>query len=230
MSWISKEHKKLYSNAFSALYEDVKTASGSLMDTTGKLLTTGYEKVKETAEYVDKKIHNNDSNENIDSDNIEGDNDDTDVFGESDDTDDYLVQMGKIYPDVLIKLNRKNNNLSKIWVIDNEGNKKRITGKIASYDYINTIIHRWFRYEKKLDSNSIDGNSIDGNKSNDNNSNATNATNATNGTNATYKWYPTEELYTAYRQTTPRMLNPIDNILFRYTRDDYQPHYYHPLI
>ena len=208
MSWISKEHQSLYSKAFTAFYDDVKTASNSLIDKTGKILSTGYDKVKEGADYVDKKWHKDDSSDDNSSHrkNNKPDKTNNPVYysvedsdaeiDNSDDTDDYLVQMGEIFPDILIKLNSKNNNLCRIWIIDGEGNRKRVNGKIASYDYINKIIHKWFTYEKIKESD-------------------------------LYKWYPTEELYTAYRDSTPRKLNPLNIIIFRYERTGYKPHPYH---
>jgi len=199
MSWISKEHKTIYFKAFSALYKDIKTASGSLIDTTGNLLSAGYEKVRDGAEYIDKKLHeDDDSFEGVNNPIYESRDDSDYEIDNSDDTDDCLVQMGKIYPDVLINLNSKHNNLNRIWIIDGAGNHKRIKGKIASYEYVNTIIHNWFRYEKSVDSDR-------------------------------YKWYPTEDLYTAYRDSTPRKLNPINKIIFRYDKSGYQPYPYHPL-
>ncbi len=45
-----------------------------------------------------------------------------------------------------------------------------------------------------------------------------------------WKWYPTTELYTSYRSCTPRILSPIDYVVFKNTPDGYQPYPYHPLI
>ena len=47
MNWISKKKRDIYSTAFQAICEDVKSASSTVISTTGDLLSTGYEKVKE---------------------------------------------------------------------------------------------------------------------------------------------------------------------------------------
>ena len=47
MNWIPIKHKDLYYKAAGALYEDAKTLSSSLLDTTGKVISNGYEIVKE---------------------------------------------------------------------------------------------------------------------------------------------------------------------------------------
>lgn len=187
MSWISKEHKILYSNAFNALVKDVKAASTSLLNTTGEILTNGYEKIKES-EYIGNyyKTDKNSDNKN----NDEEENKDQDEQIEN-------IIIDEKYPDVLVEFNRKYNNISKIWIFDNKRNKIRVSGKISSYQYINEIIHKWFIYEKS-------------NKDDDR-----------------YKWYPTEELYTICRGNT-RILNPIDNIIFKYQINKYVPHHYVP--
>lgn len=205
MSWFSEERKKLYSKALGALYEDVKTASSSLLDTTGKVIVTGYEKIKEGADYLDRRYHDvpdypeSHNNNNHHPNNYydeQPDISETDDIDGSDDTDDYLVEMGTIYPDILIRLNRNHYNISKIWVLDNDGNRTRIRGKIASYAYVDNIIHRWFEYENKNERG--------------------------------HKWYPTNELYTVHRKSSTR-LNPIDNVIFRYGKEGYKPYHYHPL-
>lgn len=38
-----------------------------------------------------------------------------------------------------------------------------------------------------------------------------------------YHWYPTLDLYTKYRESTPRELKVMDNILFKYDGTDYVP-------
>jgi hypothetical protein len=110
--------------------------------------------------------------------------------------------MGKIYPDILIELHLEKKYLTKIYVMDNEGNKKRITGKISSYDYIDKIINQWFVYNCNNDSNN----------------------------SKKYHWYPKEELYTVFRETNNGKLYPMDNVIFQYNSRKYEPHYYHPLM
>lgn len=187
MSWFSDEHKNLYSQALSALYDDVKIISTNAIDTSGKLMHTGYEKIKETVNYIDKKYHQDSSDDN---DNSESDNE-IDI---TDDTDDYILEVGKMFPDILIKLGK--NRISKIWIIENDGTLKPVRGKIDSYEYISVLIHRWFVYT-----------------SNDNN----------------YGWYPTDDLYTVYRESSSR-LNNMDEIVFKYGYNGYKPYHYNPLL
>ena len=203
MSWFSDEHQMLYSKALGALYEDVKSASSSLMDTTGKVLSSGYEKIREGADYLDRRYYkvppendNNGDNERIGNPYYEYSTEEPSEIDLSDDTDNYLVEMGKTYPDILVKLNKNNSSINRIWVIDEEGNKKQVRGKIASYEYVNKIIHQWFEYVKRDERG--------------------------------HKWYPTNELYTAYRNSSDRM-NSMDNVIFRYGQSGYKPYHYHPL-
>ncbi len=219
MSWFSEDHKKLYFKALGALYDDVKTVSSSLMDTTGKVLVSGYEKIKTTADYLDKRYHNVEtemdnplnpltnplnpltSNQNTPNPYINFSYDysteepsDMDNSDETSEINDYIVEMGKISPDVLIKLNKNHSNINKMWVL-NDGERILVRGKIASYPYVNTIIHEWFEYKSTDERGS--------------------------------KWYPTDELYTTYRNSS-RKLVPINNILFKYGREGYKPQQYHP--
>lgn len=126
MSWISENHKKIYSQAFSMLCEDVKTTSSNLVNGGQKLITTGYNKIK--------KYYNDDSEDN------ELDNDNS--------TDDALLEMGDFYPDILVSVN-KGKYISKICVIDDTGHKRPVKGKILSYKYIDDIIHKWFNYKEE---------------------------------------------------------------------------------
>jgi len=185
MNWISDEHKRLYSQAFSALYQDVKTSSLSIINKSKTLINDGYETAKKY--YYDMSDDDYDSN---------NDNSINDISNNDNFIDDKLVEMGDFYPDVLVILHREKHYLCKIYVIDDKGHKIPIKGKIHSYKYIHNIIDKWFIYQKF---------------------------------EAGYKWLPTEELYTAYRGSSS-MLSPIDNILFRYGRNEYYPQRYHPLI
>jgi hypothetical protein len=193
MNWFSDEHKNIYSKAFSALCEDVKHASGSVWENTKTAVSVGYEKIKEGADYIDRKYH--DVSEETD-DKYNSDEDTSEYNECTEETDEYIKEIGKVYPDVLVKLHRRNSSVVKIWILDNDGNRKLVRGKIASYEYINNIIHTWFTYE--------------------------------NRDKTKCKWYPTNQLYTEYRSSSNK-LNPIDNVLFRYTQDGYKPYHYHPL-
>jgi hypothetical protein len=195
MSWFSDEHKKIYSQALGALYEDVKSCTNAVVDGTGKLISTSYEKIRDGVIYLDKKYNTEDLEETSNNQvkNINDSDIDIDI---SEDTDDYIVEMGKMFPDILIKLNKNHTYIAKIWVIENNGTLKPVRGKIESYQYINKLIHKWFAYETK--------------------------------NSRGYKWYPTNELYTAYRNSSNR-LTPIDDIIFRYTEQGYKPFHYHPL-
>lgn len=202
MDWIPIKHKDLYYKAAGALYEDAKTLSASLLDTTGKVISNGYEIVKENVNYIDKKWHESDESESknpllSDSDNYESEDYESDTYL-IDETDESLVSMGRVYPDILIELYPEKKYLSKIYVMDNEGNKNRITGKISSYDYIDKIINQWFVYD--------------------------------NDKTKKYHWYPKEELYTAFREYSGGKLYPMDNVIFQYYNGRYEPHYYHPLM
>ena len=64
MSWISKEHKILYSKAIDALCNDLKSGSSSLIDETGKVLSAGYDKVKNGINYINKQIRDNNGDNN----------------------------------------------------------------------------------------------------------------------------------------------------------------------
>ena len=203
MSWFSDEHKKIYSKALGALYEDVKSVSSSLIDKTGKVIVVGYNKIKESADYLDKRYHEVDQSEMDESDVSEPnepsepiDPSEPSEIDQSEETDESLVEMGKIYPDILVKLHRNHNNIIRIWIIDTNGDKKKITGKISSYPYVDQIIHKWFEYINK--------------------------------NSRGFKWYPKNELYTAYRDSS-HLLNPMDNIIFRYELYGYKPYHYHPL-
>ena len=206
MSWFSDEHKTLYSKALGALYDDVKDGASVLIDTTGKLVSTGYKRVREGADYLDRRYHDvppgNKNNDNNGDDGrpenpyYEYSTEEPSEIDLSDDTDNYLVEMGKTYPDILVNINRNHSSIIRIWVIDEEGNKKQVRGKIASYSYVNKIIHRWFEYAKRDERG--------------------------------HKWYPTNELYTAYRNSSARM-NSMDNVVFRYGQSGYKPYHYHPL-
>ena len=193
--WFSDDHKNLYSRALGALYDDVKNASSSLMDTTSKVLVSGYEKIKTTADYLDKRYHDDGSNNtNSNNTNFKSDysTEEPSDIDNSEDTEDYIIEMGKIYPDILIKLNKNHFNINKIWVLS-ERRRILVRGKIASYPYVNNIIHEWFEY-KTINERG-------------------------------HKWYPTNELYTAYRESS-RRLAFIDNILFRYSLGGYKPHHW----
>lgn len=209
MSWwsskISKSHRDIYSKAFNAIYEDAKSVSSDLLETTGTLLSSGYEKVKDGVTYLDKKYHEDNDNPLMSGKTPEPKSDMSDI-NSSDTSDSDIcyenVPVSKsgsditIQPDVLVKLNKKNRYLSKIWIMDDPYHKTLVKGPIAGYPYVNTIIHRWFEYEN---------------------------------CNGKWKWYPRNELYTKYRESTPRQLNPIDMVLFRYTGSGYLPCPYHPL-
>ena len=161
MSWlsskISKTHRDIYSKAFNALYEDAKSASSSLLETTGTLLSTGYEKVKDGVVYLDKKYHDPDSDLNTNdmntsdisdlntSDISDYDTSDSDIYYEKEPVD--LMEQHTIYPDILVKLNKKHRNLSKIWILEDSNTKTLVKGPIAGYPYVNTIIHKWFEYD-----------------------------------------------------------------------------------
>ncbi len=202
MSWFPDEHKKLYLKALGTLYEDVKDGTSVLIDTTGKVLSSGYEKIREGADYLDRRYYKvppankYEEKESTENPYYEYSTEEPSEIDLSDDTDNYLVEMGKTYPDILVKLNKNNSSINRIWVIDEEGNKKQIRGKIASYEYVNNIIHRWFEYVKRDERG--------------------------------HKWYPTNELYTAYRNSSA-MMNSMDNVIFRYGQSGYKPYHYHPL-
>lgn len=184
MSWISDEHKRLYSQAFSAFCKDAKTTSLSVIDKTKTIVISGYEIAKKILE--DPHTPDTcDDHEDFDNNSVD------DNF-----VNDKIAEMGDFYPDVLISLHREKHYLCKIYVIDDNGHKLPIKGKISSYKYIQDIIDKWFIYQK-IESG--------------------------------YKWMPTEQLYTSYRESSS-MLRPIDNILFRYGRNEYHPQRYHPLI
>lgn len=203
MSWIPDEHKRLYSQAFSALYQDVKATSSSIINKSKELAVNGYETIK--------KYYHDDPN-GYDDWNCDSDSADPNVYDDSwnyvntnldnnsaDDNSNFnikIAEMGDFYPDVLVILHREKHYLCKIYVIDDKGHKISIKGRISSYRYIHNIINKWFIYQKF---------------------------------ESGYKWLPTEELYTAYRESSS-MLSPIDNILFRYGRNEYYPQRYHPLI
>jgi len=206
MSWFSDEHKKLYTQALGALYEDVKSGANAIVDGTGKLITSGYGKIRDgvvyldkkyNTEYTDKKCNSEDIDKNVvvDSKKIINENE-TSEIDISEDTDDYLLEIGKTCPDVLVKLNRDYNHIVKVWVIEKDGTFKPVRGKIESYQYISKLIYKWFIYESR--------------------------------NNLGCKWYPSDELYTAYRNSSNR-LNSMDDIVFRYTQQGYKPFHYHPL-
>jgi len=178
MSWISEEHKKLYSLAANAFYQDMKTTSVNVFSETTSLLTKGYQKVR--------SYYQEDSNSDNDDDQINNNGNDL----ESDNDSDSDGNHDGNYPNVLITLDKNKHYIRKIYIIKN-GQKEIVSGKISSHKFINDIIHKWFRYE--LENNS--------------------------------KWYPTEELYTSYRESS-KVLNPIDNILFKYRKGIYYPRKY----
>jgi len=193
MSWFSDDHKNLYSKALSALYDDVKTASNSLIDTTGNVLILGYNKIKTTADYLDKKY--SEINDDEETDNTE----ETSDIDNTEETDEYISNMNRAYSDILIKLNKNHSNINKIWIIDGNGDKTQVKGKIESYPCVSIIIHQWFEYKSR--------------------------------DKRGFKWYPTLDLYTAYRESS-RKLEQIHYILFRYSHNQrtYKPQKYHPLV
>jgi len=203
MSWFSEEHKKIYSQAWSAFYDDLKSASNSIISTTGKYVNTGYEKIVEGANYLDKKYNtsspdNNNNNEHNDHEhNISNISEISDINLSNIDDYDTMDHIDMIYPDVLIKLHKTLRNITKIFVLK-DGKMELLKGKIDSYKYVAKIIRQWFIYERK------------------------------NNTNM--KWYPKDELYTAYRESSTR-LGTMDDILFRYDHvGGYLPYHYHPLL
>ncbi len=198
MSWFSDEHKKLYTQALGALYEDVKSGASALVDGSGKLIINGYGKIRDGVVYLDKKYNSEDTNKKvtIDSPKKNTTENDTSEIDISEDIDDYLIEIGNTCPDVLVRLNKDHNHIMKIWVIEDNGILKPVRGKIESYQYISKLIHKWFIYESR--------------------------------NNLGCKWYPSEDLYTAYRNSSSR-LNPMDDIVFRYTQQGYKPFHYHPL-
>lgn len=224
MNWFSDEHREIYSRAFTALKKDVTTVGNSLVSTTNYYLTDGYNRVKnKIRDYQVTGEPNNSFGDdpnvsnpyyNSRGDNQNNKNDDV-TIGEvnwigkkqtdekdqeesiSDETDDSVVRMGQIYPDVLVELHKELKHIKRLYVVDEYSNKRLVKGKISSYDYINRIVHGWFSYENR---------------------------------DKKYKWYPTEKLYTSYRQSSPRILTPLDNVMFRYGEDGYKPYRYHPLL
>ena len=56
MSWISKEHKILYSKTLNALYTDLSNGTGNVVEETGKLISTGYGKLKDGISYIGDRM------------------------------------------------------------------------------------------------------------------------------------------------------------------------------
>lgn len=136
MSWFSDKNKKLYSDALNALYNDSKTLSVAALNKTKSVIFSSYDKVKETVEYLDKKYH---EDPNV----VDPINNDLSFDQSNQDTDEYVIVMESVKPDILIKLKP---HISKIWIIV-DGIKTSVSGKITSYPYINTIINQWFEYD-----------------------------------------------------------------------------------
>jgi len=211
MSWIPDKHRKLYTAAASAMYIDLKTATKNIVEKTSDLIATGYEKIK------DKYNNNNVSTNNINSDNLSDDNIDIDISENisNEYNDDPIVIFtnnqirSRPDSDVLIKINKKHKNITKIWSIDSNGIKTQIKGKISSYEHINNIIHEWFVYENKIQSDSEEDKIRTSSNSRE--------------YKTSWKWYPTLELYTKYRELSNGVLQQIDMILFKQRNGKYLP-------
>jgi hypothetical protein len=227
MSWIPAKHRKLYTAAATALYIDLKTVTKNIVTKTSDIISTGYEKIKDnyntfgdSSPPLDKKINsdmNIASDMNIDSDSICSSEEFSinSVLGE-----DFIsrTDFNEFYndgPEVLIKINRKRKNITKIWIIEN-GVKTQIKGKISSYPYINNIIHNWFVYENKIRSRS--NSQEDKINSQDKTEDKT--------LEDKWRWYPTLELYTKYRESSNGVLKQIDMILFKQFNGTYLPFSY----
>ena len=201
MNWITNEHKRLYRKAASAIYQDIKTGGSSLMDTTGNIISIGSEKIKDGIEYIDQTLKDKSSEEGSSGEGSgeegsgEDGSDEEGSIEEGSSTDEYILSMEKDYPNVLVKLDKKHKYIKKIFIIDLEGNKKLVKGKISSYEYVDKIIHQWFIYQEKEPQ-------------------------------TVCKWYPTTELYTEYRNSTPTLIFPIHEILFEFKNNIYAPHQY----
>ena len=114
MSWISEDHKKIYKNALNAIYQDVSNLSSNLINYSGKTINSGYEKVKETVEYLDKRTFSNDSPIKNNNGSI------------------------MIFPDVLIKLDEDYKIYKVFLIINNE--QKDISGNYTTYYFVNDYL------------------------------------------------------------------------------------------
>ncbi len=72
MSWITKEHKILYSKAFEALYDDIKSTASSVVDSGKNIISIGYNNIM--------GYNSSDSSSDIDDDEM---------------TDDIIVKVNK---------------------------------------------------------------------------------------------------------------------------------------
>lgn len=176
MNWIPDEHKNLYSRSLSALYTDLSKGVSNITTEGGKLVVAGYGKLKEGVNYISN--HLDDTRNNITEDTDSSDNIDiidTDSSYERDTDsyhrdDSYRDSSNDYHTDckddsyrenshhasgrerVIIQLSKKDNRIKKIHILDCNDNVIPITGKISSHKHINSIIHTWFNYEKKENS------------------------------------------------------------------------------
>lgn len=204
MSWFSDKNNKLYKDALTALYDDSKTLSLLALDKTKTIIVSSYDKVKDGINYLDKKYHEDSSNNEDSSDsNNEDSSDNEDYFNSSNqsnqDTDEYIFKMEPSKPNILIKLKPY---ITKIWVIDEEGNKRSVKGKISSYPYVNNIINQWFEYKQIVDQKQI------------------------NNFNPSNRWYPSTEMLTTYRFSDSNRLNPLNIVIFKHDGIKYKPYPY----
>lgn len=174
MSWFSNKNKEIYSNAWNAICEDTKTIAMTTIAATRKLATTGYNRIAEGITHLDKSYNtgttdnivndnivntNHNQNDNQTGDQTDNQNDNqndininsSDSFSFIDNSSDLnnIIDHSKndINPNVIIELSAKMY-IKRIYIIDEMGDKIRIKGKIASYSYIDGIVHKWFNYEE----------------------------------------------------------------------------------
>ena len=150
MNWISDDNKKLYYKTFSALYSDIKNVSSLLLIKSGDILSKGYENTKNTLVYYSQQIkYNSLPDEELISEEL--------VKQVKSEDNDYKVKFFdlsieekiKENYDIIIYLNDSDDSIKRIWIIESDGNKKKVKGEIKSYPLIQKIILKWFNYEQR---------------------------------------------------------------------------------
>lgn len=169
---MSDYNKKLYVETALILCNDLKKISIGVIIKSTEILSKSYETTKNTMIYCSEQIklmkkdlldgikYNIDDGSvilnpvyNNLNDNIENDeNNETDYkvkFFNNDKNDNHDNNKAKDFPDVIIDLNKTDDSIKKIWIVQSDGGKNPVRGKLNAYPFVQTIIMKWFNYEQR---------------------------------------------------------------------------------
>lgn len=146
MSWISKEHEKIYGKAFNALYKDVSDATASVLDKTGQLITHGYDKVNKI--YQDLTIKQEVEKTTNKQEEILSETTEVPIVEEIENSEDEEENEEDIeHPLVIIKFDQ-NHHIAFLYFRKDDGCKTVIKSFVTN-PYVKDIINTWFVYEKR---------------------------------------------------------------------------------